>query len=42
MSHKEAVPLPTVIHDNPNPLKNDIILHCVQLIAGGNHLLEDA
>jgi hypothetical protein len=29
MEHKNAVPAPTVIHDNPNPLKNDIILHSV-------------
>ena len=41
MIHKEQVPPPTVVHDNPNPFKNDIILPNVQLIAGGQHLLED-
>lgn len=39
--HKKMVPQPTVIHDKPDPFKNDILINNFSLIVGGKHLLED-
>ena len=40
--HKGRVPKPIVIHDKPDPFKNDIQINSLQLVIGGKHLLEDA
>ena len=42
MEHKESVPDPEVIHDKPDPFKNDILIHSLTLIAGGKTLLDGA
>lgn len=39
-SHKSYVPPPVVIHDKPDPFKNDILLNNVSLIIGGKTLLD--
>lgn len=42
LQHKKRVPAPTVIHDKPDPFKNDIIIPGLTLVAGGKTLLEGA
>lgn len=42
MLHKRRVPIPTVIHDKPDPFKADIIIPGLTLVAGGKTLLEGA
>lgn len=42
MMHKKRVPLPTVVHDKPDPFKKDIIIPNLTIIAGGKTLLEGA
>lgn len=42
MMHKKRVPIPTVIHDKPDPFKTDIIIPGLTLVAGGKTLLEGA
>jgi hypothetical protein len=41
--HRETnIPPPTVIHDKPDPFKNDILIHSLTLIIGGKTLLDEA
>jgi hypothetical protein len=40
MQHKKRIPPPTVIHDKPDPFKNDILINNLTLIIGGKTLLE--
>ena len=42
MEHKRRIPPPTVIHDKPDPFKNDIIISSLALIVGGKTLLDNA
>ena len=42
VQHKRKIPAPTVVHDKPDPFRNDIIISNLTLIIGGKTLLEDA
>ena len=42
MQHKKRIPPPTVLHDKPDPFKNDILINSLTLIIGGKTLLDQA
>lgn len=42
IKHKRSIPPPTVVHDKPDPFKNDIIIPGLTLVIGGKTLLDEA
>lgn len=42
IQHKKRIPPPVVMHDKPDPFKNDILINNLSLIIGGKTLLDGA